>query len=193
MAALRIGTRLSTLALVTVVGCAPVQPTTVPTPSPTCTPEAGGTPYPCTRYNYDQMLAKDKLYAEAEAVYRNLLAEDERIKRAGGAVQPTQVLLDNATGAYLDAAVKVYGNYRSHGTVAVGGKFRLAYLRRAPGISRAGSVVALDACVDASTVTLRSKTEKNPGNVRVQRAYFSISGDAMKANYSEWRPTQSCG
>ena len=65
-------------------GCQPPAPSPTPVPSYRCTPEAGGAEFDCTQHQYDEMVAKDKLYAEAEAVYRKFLAEDVRILRAGG-------------------------------------------------------------------------------------------------------------
>ena len=53
-------------------------------PSYRCTPEAGGAEFDCTQHQYDEMVAKDKLYAEAEAVYRKFFVEDVRIFRKGG-------------------------------------------------------------------------------------------------------------
>ena len=53
----------------------PSSPVASPTPTFLCTPEAGGDASPCSEAQYDEMKAKDALYEEAEAVFREMLAE----------------------------------------------------------------------------------------------------------------------
>ena len=57
-----------------------------------CTPEAGGAKAPCSEQQYQQMKAKDALYAEAEQLYRTYQAEFLKVIRAGGSDKLTPEL-----------------------------------------------------------------------------------------------------
>ena len=90
---MRVGVAMVTaMTAVLVAGCGP-EATVTPTPSPSptfmCTPEAGGTEAPCSEQDYQEMKAKDALYAEAEQVYRTYQAEFLKVIRAGGADELT--------------------------------------------------------------------------------------------------------
>ena len=87
-----VSTAVLALALA-LAGCQPATTTPTPVPSYRCTPEAGGAEFDCSQHQYDDMVAKDQLYAEAEAVYRKFFAEDVRILRKGGVQEPTEALL----------------------------------------------------------------------------------------------------
>jgi len=144
---------LAALALAAVAGCQPpaVVPTPAPTPTFTCTPEAGGDAYECSQAQYDEMLAKNELYAEAEAVYRKFLAEDIRIMRAGGVMEPTPVLLETTTGAFLEDVMSDYRLAKKMGTRVAEGDRKLEWIRRLAGVSKGGSIVAIAACVDSTS------------------------------------------
>lgn len=144
---------LAALALAAVAGCQPpaVVPTPAPTPTFTCTPEAGGGAYECSQAQYDEMLAKNELYAEAEAVYRKFLAEDIRIMRAGGVMEPTPVLLETTTGAFLEDVMSEYRLAKKMGTRVAEGDRKLEWIRRLAGVSKGGSIVAIAACVDSTS------------------------------------------
>ncbi|HEX5334760.1 MAG TPA: hypothetical protein VFW55_02695, partial [Propionicimonas sp.] len=94
------------------------------------------------------MVAKDKLYAEAEAVYRKFFEEDVRIYRAGGVDQPTAVLLETAHGQFVEDSMDLY-----RGLIAdsrrLEGDVRLVSLVRKPGISKELSVAVFAVCTDA--------------------------------------------
>jgi hypothetical protein len=98
----RLSGRLAPLVVLAclLAGCQPPVPSPTPVPSYRCTPEAGGAEFDCTQHQYDEMVAKDKLYAEDEAVYRRFLVEDIRIMRAGGVSSPTPELLETTSGAF---------------------------------------------------------------------------------------------
>ena len=81
-----VSTAVLALALA-LAGCQPATTTPAPVPSYRCTPEAGGAEFDCSQHQYDDMVAKDQLYAEAEAVYRKFFAEDCGL-RAGGSASP---------------------------------------------------------------------------------------------------------
>lgn len=190
---LRVG--LAALALATVAGCQPpaAVPTPAPTPTFTCTPEAGGDAYECSQAQYDEMVAKNELYAEAEAVYRKFLAEDIRIMRAGGVTEPTPVLLETTTGAFLEDVMSEYRAVRKDNLRSKGGSVDLVWLERIPGASKGGSIVALRACMDASsTRTYRGDTFLQNGMVTRDELYFARSGAALKIIGADGTQVATC-
>ncbi len=193
MAALRSWLNVFALVLVVVTGCAPATTTPSIAPSPVCTPEAGGAAYPCSQHDYDQMIAKDKLYAEAEAVYRKFLAENERINRTGGVTTLTPVLLETTTGEFRDDVLSLYRElHRIHAT-AKGGRFIVAWVHRVPGASKDGSVAALRACTDSRTVTMGADgASGTPGLVNELTSYFVREGDALKIAAATYKVVSAC-
>jgi hypothetical protein len=194
MAALRLKLAACTLTLGILTGCTPATPSTPPPePSPTCTPEAGGPPTPCTQYQYDQMIAKDKLYTQAEAVYRKYLTEDERINRAGGVTQPTPVLLETTTGDYLKNSMDIYRDlHRIHAT-AEGGTYQVDWIRRDPGEAMHGSVVTMKVCTDTTSIMMGSKgTHPEPGLIMEETGYFVPKDGLLKLAYSQFQEVGKC-
>lgn len=186
----------SAAACVLLVGCtaAPVvSPTPTPTPTFSCTPEAGGAAYECSQFDYEQMVAKDKLYAEAEAVYRKFFAEDERIYRAGGVDEPTPVLLETTTGKFLEDSMRIYRALRKYETRAVGGEFRIAWLKRVPGVTSNGSVAALQSCSDASSAVLVAPGSSNvSAGWGLEVLYFARDGGDLKLSAANGDQVNSC-
>lgn len=129
-------------------GCQPAAPVPTPVPSYRCTPEAGGPEFDCTQHQYDEMVAKDKLYAEAEAVYRKFFAEDVRIYQAGGLDEPTPVLLETTHGQFLQDSMDLYRALRAE-SKRLDGEVHLVSLTRKAGLSKESSVVVLAVCTDA--------------------------------------------
>lgn len=164
-----------------------------PTPTFSCTPEAGGAAYECSQFDYEQMVAKDKLYAEAEAVYRKFFAEDERIYRAGGVDEPTPVLLETTTGKYLSDSMGLYQGLLKHKARITSGAPHLVAITRLPGVSRDGSLVSISACVDARSVVVRGEDKyQTQGSIFLERAYFSRSQGSLKIQSSQWKKLESC-
>lgn len=174
-------------------GCQPPAPTPTPMPTYQCTPEAGGDPFECTQQQYDQMVAKDKLYAEAEAVYRRFFAEDVRILRAGGISDPTPVLLETTTGAFLEDSMALYRAFAKEQRKSVGGEIRLVSLTRVPGISKEGSIVTLRSCVDATTTTIyKAGKPADKGGAGSDLLYFgSVEGD-LRIQGADGEAVESC-
>ena len=151
-------TLAATLALVTALSsCTTPAPTTTPsTAAPTfaCTPEAGGSPYACSSADYDEMKRKDALYAEAEQVFRRLIAEDERMYRGGGAevlsAEYQELLGTKQLQAEQLAVVRSVLHERE---VARGGEYRIAWIERRPGVARGGSEVTVAGCLDLTSVS----------------------------------------
>jgi hypothetical protein len=158
-----------------------------------CTAEAGGAEYDCTPYEYDDMVAKDKLYAEAEAVYRKFLAEEVRVLRAGGVSQPTAVLLETAHGEFLSNVMETYRSLAERKTKAVGADPKLVYFRRAPGRSKGGSMVSATTCVDGAGLRFE-KSGKAAGNgeVAVDEVYFARFDGELKLIGADGSQVASC-
>ncbi len=162
-------------------GCQPAAPVPTNLPSFRCTPEAGGSEFDCTQHQYDEMVAKDKLYAEAEAVYRKFLAEDVRIMRAGGTDAPTPALLETTSGAFLADAMAEYVDMKKLGLRAEGPDPVLEFLVRQPGLSKGGSVVVFRSCIDASATSFtRGGEVQKHGPIALDTVYFGSVDAALK-------------
>lgn len=162
---------------ITLTGCAQPDPNAKPTY--TCTPSTG-TPQPCYKAEYDQQVKEDALYAEAEAVYRKYLAEHERIYRAGGATTASPVMLETLTGEALQQALETSRRIAASHTKAVGGEFKIGYLRRVPGEKIGDSVATWESCEDATSVTFKDDKPARQGGFSLERAYFSPTEDGLK-------------
>lgn len=174
-------------------GCQPTAPPSpVPAPSFRCTPEAGGPEFDCTPRQHDDMVAKDQLYAEAEAVYRRFFAEDVRILRAGGASVATPVLVGTTTGAFFDDSMDYYRSLKEERSRLVGGQVRLSLLR-APGVSKGGSIVALRACIDASSARIRiAGKDVGPGRKGSDLLYFGRVDGVLKIQGADGKEGGAC-
>lgn len=176
-------------------GCQQSVPTPAPTPTWLCTPEAGGAEFECSQRQYDDMVAKDKLYAEAEAVYRKFLAEDLRIARAGGAETATPELLATTAGDFLDRALDAYRQDRMNGITVKQGDRVVISLERLVGSAKAGSIVALRSCVDATSMQV-FKAGKFLGHGLITRdeLYFARSVDGgLRIIGADGKEVAACG
>lgn len=173
-------------------GCAQVDPAGQPTYS--CTPDDGSSPYACYKVQYDAKAKEAAQYAEAEAVYRKYLAEDERINRIGGVSEPTPVLLETTAGDFLENVMANYRALKDAQATAVGGQYKVAWLKRMPRTDTLnGSVVAITACVDARTIQVGSKrTHPKPGLVLETTAYFAPTDDLIKITASRYKEVTQC-
>ncbi|MEE9964516.1 MAG: hypothetical protein K4304_05410 [Propionicimonas sp.] len=169
---------IAVLITLTASGCTQPDPNAKPTY--TCTPSDGGTPRPCYKAEYELQTKEDALYAEAEAVYRKYIAEDERIYRAGGVTAATPTLTATLTGPALTQALDTYRDVAATSTRAVGGAFKIRYLHRAPQSIRAGSVAAVEACIDSTSVVFRSTTSNGPGGIGLERSQFSLTPNGLR-------------
>jgi len=184
----------TTVAACLLTGCQPATtPTPTPAPSYSCTPEAGGDEFSCSQHQYDEMVAKDKLYAEAEQVYRRFMTEDSRILQAGGVTQPTVELLATTSGAFLDDAMATYKDLRKGGVRASGEQPVLKYFRRIRGVSKAGSVVAASTCVDGTGLKFMSGSEMlGRGQISLDHNYFGLVDGQLKLVGADGTQVGSC-
>ena len=145
-------TLAATLALVTALSsCTTPTPSTTPSmgaPTFACTPEAGGSPYPCSSADYQEMKRKDALYAEAEQVFRRLIAEDERMYRGGGAeVLSAEYIAILGTQELRDEQLAISKSVRSD-KIHTEGPFAVTKIKGLPGLVLEGSEVAIQGCED---------------------------------------------
>ena len=131
---------------VALAGCS-AAPVASPTPSPTyaCVPEAGGEAVPCGPIEYEQSQRRDALYAEAEAVYRRFWAEMRRVE-LDSTPTLTPELEATTGGPYRDTLSELL--VLARGNQRVSGGPQIAWVRRLVGLSRSGSIVALETCSD---------------------------------------------
>ena len=183
---------LCPLALIT--ACAQA-PTVTPTPAPIirCTPEAGGAEYDCSQAQHDEMVAKDRLYAEAEAVFRKFFAENIRISRAGGVEEATPVMLETSTGHYLSEAVNTYRHLRQDKLIPRGSDPQVVSVARLPGLAKGGSVVAMRTCIDASGWAFyRGKQETSRGFPALDDVYFKYEAGQLKMFGADGKAVKEC-
>ena len=148
---------IAVLITLTASGCTQPDPNAKPTYA--CTPSDGGTARPCYKAEYDLQAKEDALYAEAEAVFRTFVAEDERIFRIGGAVKATPVIQETTTGDFQKAKLTAYQTLRSTRTRLTIGTFKVAWVERTPALRASGSEAAIQYCLDASTARLATRGE----------------------------------
>lgn len=175
--------------------CSPA-PAATPTATPTfsCTPEAGGSPSPCNQQQYEDMQRKDALYAEAESVFRRLVAEDERTYRIGGSdtlSEEYQALL--GTKDLRDQQLDVVRAVKSDGSTITGGHFVLDWVKRQPGVSEGGSVVSVYGCVDMTAAKfLQHGRGGRPGPHMLQYLYLRPYDGVLKLTDFEFQVVKSC-
>ena len=181
------------LVLVVAAGCTPAAPTPSPLPSFRCTPEAGGAEFDCSQAQYDEMVAKDALYAEAEVVYRKFLAEDTRIMRAGGIDEPTDVILETTSGAFLEDVMSLYRSLSENKSVAEGSDPVLRSFQRAPGRTKTGSVASVTTCVDSTGLQfLRDGEAVGPGLIALDENYFGLVDGQIKLIGADGKLVNEC-
>ena len=176
-------------------GCQPPAPTPVPVASYRCTPEAGGAEFDCSQRQFDEMVAKDELYAEAEAVYRKFFAENTRILRRGGISTPSPILLETTSGAFLDDAMDNYKFLIDGGLRATGKDPDLVRFVRKPGVAKAGSEVVATICVDGSDLMFEGRRGERAGAGKLTQddTYFARVDGSMKVIGADGKVVESCG
>jgi len=193
----RSATIAATAALALCAGCVQ-QPSPSPlpqaTPTYSCTPVTGGTPYPCYENQYQETSAQNALYEQAEAVYRKYSAENERIYRAGGATSPTSVLLATTTGDYQNAAMAEYRKMKKDGGRLLSGSLAIVWTKRVPALVTDGSVAAMELCKDISDATFLDSKGKTYqiGQDSQERAYFVDVDGQLKIARAQHQRVKTC-
>ena len=178
------------LVALTLVGCttaSPAYPTPTAQPSPRCTPEAGGTPYPCGQTEYEQMQERARLYAEAETLYRRSVElRNEALTTDSANVEALVAIAQGQAQEMLLADLKADETLQ-------GSQFTAPWVNRLPDHSREGSVVALESCVDSSAGTLISTNgERRSGYAGIERTYYGGASGSLKMLYIESKLVDQC-
>lgn len=186
----RVAVALGVLGLL--LGCTPTPTVTTPEPTFACTPEAGGTPKPCSQTEHEAMVKKDALYTEAQALYRRYFAEEVRLDQLGGAKGATPEFEATLAETLLEQTVAIHqSNYEEH--LSARGTQRLEWIERRPGVSLRGSLVAIAACRDASHVkTYRSGTYVGTGYVGVETAFAKYFDGQLRLFTVTTKDVESC-
>lgn len=168
-------------------------PTTSPSPTYLCTPEAGGEATPCSPEQYSEQLRLNVLYDEALKNYQRYFNENVKLQRAGGADKASPNLLAVAGGPFLDATVTNLRQMRELGVKAGPGDFKLVRADRSPGAASRGYEVALATCVDGRGVPLlQGDATLKEGSLVAQTVFFKRDGGVLKLWDAEARPVEGC-
>ncbi|MEA5052468.1 MAG: hypothetical protein VB093_03350 [Propionicimonas sp.] len=140
------------------------------------------------------MKAKDALYAEAEAVFRDLHADSVRIGREGGTDQATPVMIRRAYGFHLDDILEHARDLKRRGLHAEGTDPIVVSVKRLPGRSKSGSVLAMAFCVDSTGWGFYDKTGRlvTPGGVAIDDTYFAKTDGVLKIIGADGREVEKC-
>lgn len=188
----------ATLLAMLLAGCVqPTDPSPSASPSPTfmCTPEAGGDQAPCSEADYQKMKEKDALYAEAEQVYRKYKEEMLKALQAGGAnTLPAGLATLVAEGEVREGIMESLRYFHKNNLRVVGGGSTIETVTRRPSITRKGSVVAMDFCVDGrETIVYQGKKRlENQGSVAVDTAYFAKVSSVLKIVAASSKAVTKC-
>lgn len=178
-------------ALVGCTGTSVSSPAATASPSYSCTPEAGGAPVPCGPLEYERAQDRDRLYAEAEAVYRRYWAEIDRLSLEANPTF-TPILEETTAGEFRSDAERIVAPYTHKQRIS--GQINLVRVERLPGLARAGSSVALHVCTDARSARFTSKSDPtaSAGIAAEQRIYLSPIEGALKLIDADNRQVESC-
>ncbi len=146
------------VAAMLLAGCTPMPP--APSPSTSigpvtpaapqfhCTPDGSQTAAACTEAEYNAQVERDKQYAEAESLYRKLVAADTELFKKGAPADDS--VLQHVAGTARDAVVDAHSGPGRYVT----GEPKVAWIRRLVGFEREGSTLALTACVVSTDVEM---------------------------------------
>ncbi len=180
--------------VVAVAGCTPAQAPSSVAPTFACTPEAGGSPYACSSADFEEMKRKDALYAEAEQVFRRLVAEDERMYAMGGSQELSEeyrALL--GTPALQEEQLAIQRSLRADKVKTDGSPFKVIKVSRLPGKSMSGSQIAVEGCVDLTGVSyFKSGRYVSKGLTYTQSLYLSTIKGRLAAVHVTSRTVPAC-
>lgn len=140
------------------------------------------------------MVALDALYDEAETVYRRHMTEVFRLSSHWELAEVTPEIEATAAGPYLERMTQLIAANREDRIDRVSGEPEIGWVKRLPGKSLGGSIVALWTCVDGSSGISRTLDSANgkPGIIGQNRIYLRRIDGALKLWESEVKLVESC-
>lgn len=163
-----------------------------PTPSPMCTPEAGGVEFRCSEAEFEAMKARDALYAEAEAVNEKYQAILDRIYREGAPEEMPEDLKAITAGSARTDVEDLLSNLHEVRITLIGGEMRQVWVKRNLA-SREGSVVSLSVCIDSRTVDVFQGGESiGQGHVSLEDTFFKMVDGELKVWAVDGKSVESC-
>ncbi len=186
--------RATLSAIVLLVGCTPTAPApgpTSPAAPPTqsyyCTPDGETSGAPCSKEEYDAQLERDRLYEEAESVYRKLTAAEQELFRHGAPADES--VLRYVTGQARDTVVQAHESELR----LVDGEARIVWIKRNPDEAKAESTVSMVACIDNTAALSAMPGEAaRPGGHAREYMFFVNSGDGLKVTLFEYEVVDAC-
>lgn len=185
------------VAAMLLAGCTPMPP--APSPSTSigpvtpaapqfhCTPDGSQTAAPCTEAEYNAQVERDKQYAEAESLYRKLVAADTELFKKGAPADDSvlQYVADNARRLLVEAHSDG-SRYKAEGP-------QVRWIRRMTDFQREGAVLAITACMDSTHATLIAPDgSEAEGSVAEQNAYFALVEGQLKVVHLGYVEVESC-
>lgn len=167
------------------------EPSPTPTPERTfeCTPEAGGDAYPCDQTEYDRMNARLDQYREAERIYRRvteitfaLLAEKKPM---------SDELRALVSGSYEDGLAQELVDAQSS-KAAYSGQPTIAWIYRAPDIANEGSVIAIEACSEVSSLRVTLDGVDIPLPATQEQLFFTVKEGSLLLTSSKVAEVEKC-
>ena len=116
-----------------------------------------------------------------------------RIMRAGGVAEPTDVILETTSGAFLEDVMSQYREFEQEGLKAEGSGPDLISVKRAAGRSKTGSIVSITTCVDGrSTDFIKQGKPIGSGVLARDDNYFARVDGLLKVVGADGKEVESC-
>lgn len=159
-----------------------------------CTPEAGGAQAPCSEQQFQEMKAKDALYAEAEQVYRTYQAEFLKVIRAGGSDKLTPGLQAVIGSKDVENVVRAeLKRFKDRKLSIKGPGVQIGSVTRRPGLVKGDSLVTIVFCVDSRSTTIYRQSRKvATGRLGLETVYFGKHGDDVKIVFIQGKGVTKC-
>lgn len=125
--------------------------------------------------------SQQELSAQAERVYRAFFNEWTRLKREGGADEPTEILLNNGAGPYLESVMKNLRDQKAGGHT-IGGPLPVLKVVGVPGGDYEGidPRLTLQVCEDSTAAWWEEAGERHPGGIAQGTVYLGKVDDRIK-------------
>lgn len=174
---------------ITLSACVADQPQPIQTVTPTPWPGDTAGPTPTTTSTPSQ----EELSAQAEQAYRAFFTEWTRLEREGGADEPTQVLLDNGAGKYLDGVMALLRDQKATGRQVGGAPPQLTVVP-APGGDFEGidPRLTLQVCEDHREAWFEDQSGRRAGQLVQGTVYLGFVDGRIKATGASTKVVDRC-